>query len=40
MKKLLIALIALALIFGLTACDGDGDSSRTDEKGYLIEQVM
>ena len=40
MKKFVIALVAIALIFGLTACDGDGDSSRTDEKATRIEFVV
>lgn len=40
MKKLVIALVIIALIFGLTACDGDGDGSRTDEKANRIEVVL
>lgn len=40
MKKLLIVVIACLMMLGLSACDGDGDGSRTDEKAVEIEFVL
>jgi hypothetical protein len=40
MKRLLIVFAVIALMIGLTACDGDGEGSRIDEKAILIEEVL